>query len=282
MSLLALAAFLAIGAAAGLLAGLLGVGGGLVIVAALAWILPGQGVPPGAVIHVALATSLATILATSLSSTRAHLARGSVMWPTVRALVPGLLVGGAAGALVADRLPDLVLRLGVAAFCFAAAIQLATRRVVADGDAGTVPAGRSLTLWGGMIGAVSALVGIGGGSMTVPLLIRFGALPVRAVGTSAACGFAIALASAAGYAWGGRDAADLPAATWGYIHLPAAAAIAAASVLLAPAGAALAHRLRGPVLARVFAGFLVLMGTAVLAAARGARARAGFPRTRKR
>lgn len=268
VSLVALAAYLAVGAAAGLLAGLLGVGGGLVIVAALAWILPGQGVPAGAVMHVALATSLATILATSLSSTRAHLARGSVMWPTVRALVPGLLLGGALGALLADRLPGDVLRLGVAGFCFLAAIQLATRRTVPEGAAGVVPRGVALSAWGGVIGAVSALVGIGGGSMTVPLLIHRGAVPVRAVGTSAACGFAIALASAAGYVWGGHDAEGLPPGSWGYVHLPAAGAIALASVLLAPAGAALAHRLRGASLARVFAGFLALMGVAVLAAAR--------------
>ena len=268
MSLLALAAFLAVGAAAGLLAGLLGVGGGLVIVAALVWLLPAQGVPAAAVMHVALATSLASILATSLSSSRAHLARGAVMWPTVRALVPGLLLGGLLGALVADRLPDLVLRLGVAGFCFAAAWQLATRRAVAEGAAGAVPQGAGLAVWGGIIGALSALVGIGGGSMTVPLLIHRGARPVHAVGTSAACGFAIALASAAGYVWGGRDATGLPAGSWGYVYLPAAAVIALASVLLAPAGAARAHRLRGVVLQRLFAGFLALMGAAVLAAAR--------------
>jgi uncharacterized membrane protein YfcA len=268
MSLLALALYLAVGAAAGLLAGLLGVGGGLVIVAALAWVLPTQGVPAAAVMHVALATSLASILATSLSSTRAHLKRGSVMWPTVRALVPGLLLGGVLGALLADRLPDLVLRLGVAGFCFVAALQLATRRALPEGAAGSVPRGAGLSAWGGMIGAVSALVGIGGGSLTVPLLIHRGAVPVRAVGTSAACGFAIALAAAAGYVWGGRDASGLPAGSWGYVYLPAAATIALASVLLAPAGAALAHRLHGAVLTRVFAGFLACMGAAVLAAAR--------------
>jgi uncharacterized membrane protein YfcA len=268
MTGIAIVAFLAVGAAAGLLAGLLGVGGGLVIVAALAWLLPDQGVAPAQVMHVALATSLASILATSLSSTRAHLMRGSVMWPTVMRLVPGLLLGGLLGALVADQLPERVLRLGVAAFCLVAAWQLATRKTVPDGDSGSVPRSAALVGWGGVIGALSALVGIGGGSMTVPLLIQLGARPVRAVGTSAACGFAIALASVAGYVWGGHDATGLPAGSWGYVHLPAAGAIALASVLLAPAGAALAHRLRGAVLQRVFAGFLALMGVAVLLAAR--------------
>jgi len=267
MSVLAIALYLAVGAAAGLLAGLLGVGGGLVIVAALAWMLPSQGVPAAAVMHVALATSLASIVATSLSSSRAHCKRGAVMWPTVRSLVPGLLLGGVLGAVLAGRLPDALLRLGVAGFCFIAALQLATRRTPPDHGDAVVPQGRGLTAWGGVIGAVSALVGIGGGSLTVPLLIQRGARPVHAVGTSAACGFAIALAAAAGYAWGGRDVAGMPDGSFGYIHLPAAGAIALASVVLAPAGAALAHRLRGAVLQRVFAGFLAAMGTAVLAAA---------------
>jgi hypothetical protein len=267
MTLAAIAAFLAVGAAAGLLAGLLGVGGGLVIVAALAWLLPAQGVAAPQVMHVALATSLASILATSLSSTRAHLLRGSVMWPTVVRLVPGLLVGGLLGALVADRLPGDLLRLGVAGFCFVAAIQLARRRAAPDHGEGVVPRGADLVGWGALIGAVSALVGIGGGSMTVPLLVGQGARAVRAVGTAAACGFAIALAAAAGYVAGGSDARGLPPATWGYVHLPAAGLIGLASVLLAPAGAALAHRLRGQVLQYLFAGFLAAMGLAVLAAA---------------
>jgi hypothetical protein len=267
VSALVVALYLAVGAAAGVLAGLLGVGGGLIIVAALAWVLPSQGVPPASVMHVALGTSLATILATSLASTRAHVQRGSVMWPSVLALTPGLLVGGALGALVADRLSDLVLRLGVAGFCYAAAWQLAFGRTAPDHAELPPPRGARLAAIGVPIGAVSALVGIGGGSMTVPVLIAFGARPVRAVGTSAACGFAIALASAAGYVAAGHDSADLPRGTLGYVYVPAALGVAAASVLCAPLGAALAHRLRSRHLKQVFAAFLALMGTSVLAAA---------------
>jgi hypothetical protein len=267
MSVAAIAWFLGVGAAAGLLAGLLGVGGGLIIVAALVWILPHHGVPASAVMHVALATSLASILATSLASTRAHLRRGAVMWPTVAYLAPGLMVGSALGALLADRLSGDVLRYGVAVFCFAAGAQLWLGRV-AEHDSDTPPRGLGLSAAGVVIGALSALVGIGGGSMTVPLLIAYGARAVRAVGTSAACGFAIALAGAAGYTFGGRDVqADLPPGTLGYVFWPAALAIACASVVLAPAGAALAHRLSGRALKRVFGAFLWLMGLAVLRAA---------------
>ncbi len=268
MSVLSLMIYLGVGMAAGLLAGLLGVGGGLIIVAALTWILPTQGVPAEQVMHVALATSLASIIATSLSSTRAHHARGSVMWPTAAWLVPGLLLGGALGAAIADHLSGLVLRLGVAGFCFIAGTQLALGKARPDTEEHPAPRGAGLSAWGVLIGTISALVGIGGGSITVPVLIAHGARPVRAVGTSAACGFAIAVASAAGYAFGGRDATGLPSGSWGYVYLPAAGAIAVASVLIAPLGARLAHRLGGASLKRVFAGFLFLMGVAVLVSAR--------------
>jgi uncharacterized protein len=264
VSALAIVLYLAVGAAAGVLAGLLGVGGGLIIVAALAFVLPLQGVPGDAVMHVALATSLASILATSLSSTRAHAKRGSVIWTSVWSLVPGLLLGGALGALLASRLPGDVLRVGVAAFCALAGAQLWRGKQAPEGDPGAAPRGPLLAFAGVAIGALSALVGIGGGSMTVPLLVALGARPVRAVGTSAACGFAIALASAAGFVVGGQDATDLPRGSLGFVYLPAAIGIAVASVLCAPLGAALAHRLRGRQLTRVFAGFLWVMGASLL------------------
>ena len=268
LSLSVFALLLGVGAAAGLLAGLLGVGGGLIIVAALSFALPGLGVPAAFVMHVALATSMASILATSLSSTRAHVVRGSVMWTSVAWLMPGLLAGGLLGAAIADRLGSDALRYGVAAFCFAAALQLALGRTPPDHEDAAAPRGAPLVLAGVGIGMLSALVGIGGGSMTVPLLIALGARPVRAVGSSAACGFAIALASAAGFVATGADAEGLPRGTLGYVHVPAAIALALASVLAAPYGAALAHRLRGAQLKRVFAAFLALIGAAMLSAAR--------------
>lgn len=263
MTWAAFAIFLAVGTAAGLLAGLLGVGGGLIIVAALAFVLPAAGVPAGAVMHVALATSLASIVATSVSSTRAHARRGAVLWPTVRWLVPGLVLGGVLGAFVADRLSTGSLRAFVAVYCFVAAAQLALGHTPPDTGAHVVPRGVRYAGFGVVIGAVAALVGIGGGSMTVPVLIAHGARPVHAVGTSAACGFAIAVASAAAFALAGHDAAALPWGTVGYVWVPAASALALASVLSAPWGVQLAHRLRGAHLTRVFALFLVTMGIAV-------------------
>jgi uncharacterized protein len=259
----ALPIYLALGACAGLLAGLLGVGGGLVIVAALAWLLPLQGVPMEATMHVALATSLASIVLTGLSSARSHARRGSVLWPTVWTLVPGLILGGIAGALFATSLAGETLRYAVAGFCLLAGSQLAFGSPRAQVERSDAPSSPALASAGLGIGGLSAIVGIGGGSLTVPLLVWLGVPPVRAVGSSSACGVAIALASAASYAWMAPTAPLLPGSV-GYVYLPAAVGIAVASVLVAPWGTRLAHRLSGPALRRVFAGFLYLVGLSLL------------------
>ena len=258
------AAYLLLGACAGLLAGLLGVGGGLVIVAVLARMLPTQGVPADSVMHVALATSLASIILTGLSSARSHHQRGSVLWTSVRWLVPGLVIGALLGSAVASQLPAQFLRLAVALFCLLAAAQLAFGTPHRQAAAMDPPRGRGLSLAGLAIGGLSAIVGIGGGSLTVPLLVWLGVTPVRAVGTSAACGVAIGLAAAVGYAALTPTGSDLPAGSLGYVYLPAAAGIAVASILCAPYGTKLAHRLSGPALKRVFAFLLLAVGVSLL------------------
>ena len=258
-----LAVYLALGAVAGLLAGLLGVGGGLVIVAVLAWLLPVFGIAPKLVMHVALASSLASIVFTAAASARAHHRRGSVLWPSVARLVPGVLAGGALGALLATALSGSTLRLLVAGYCLLAAAQLAFGRTRHGGVRSDAPRSPWLFAAGGGIGAVSAVVGIGGGSMTVPLLVWLGVPPVRAVGTSSACGVAIGLASALGYWWFGPQGA-LPRGGFGYVYLPAAAGIAVASVLVAPLGTRLAHALSAQRLTQVFALFLAVVGASLL------------------
>jgi uncharacterized membrane protein YfcA len=255
--------YLALGAVAGVLAGLLGIGGGLVLVAALVWLLPTQGVPPELAVHAALATALGSIVLTGFSSALAHHRRGSVLWPTVAWLVPGVLVGGWLGSGLATRLEGEWLRGFIAGYCYLAALQLLLDWPRARPERPDAPTGPGWSASGGFIGAISALVGIGGGSMTVPLLIWRGVRPVRAVGTSSACGVAIALASAAGYALQGPIGGGLPAGSLGYVFLPAAVAIALASVLTAPLGTRLAHRISGQALRRLFAGFLLLVGTSL-------------------
>ena len=252
--------YLALGACAGVLAGLLGIGGGLVLVGALAWLLPHQGIPREMAMHAALATSLASIMLTAASSAWSHHRRGSVLWPTVAWMVPGVLLGGWLGSLLAVRLDGDVLRVCVAAYCFIAAAQLARGGPRLRPEAHGAPRGPGYTLAGGGVGAVSALVGIGGGSMTVPLLVWRGVAPVRAVGTSSACGVFIGIGSALGYALHApADALGVPGAV-GHVYLPAALGVALASVLAAPLGTRLAHALSGTALKRVFAGFLAVVG----------------------
>ena len=251
-----------LGACAGVLAGLLGIGGGLVLVAALAWLLPLQGVPADVAMHVALASSMASIVLTAASSSRSHHARGSVLWPTVAWMVPGVLLGGWRGSRIAIGLDGDVLRWCVAVYCFIVAAQMLLSRRRDGGDAHVVPRGPGYSAAGTAIGALSALVGIGGGSMTVPLLVWCGVRPVRAVGTSSACGVAIGLSAAAGYALHAPSGA-LPAHGIGYVYLPAAIGVALASVLAAPWGTRLAHRLSGNALRKVFALFLLLVALSV-------------------
>ena len=253
-----------LGVVAGILAGLLGIGGGLVLVAALAWLLPLFGVPQEAAMPAALASSRASIVLTAASSARAHARRGSVLWPTVAWMVPGLLLGAWLGSGLAVALDDGVLRWIVAVYCLVAAWQIGfgRTRAPADGTEVTAPRGWRMSLAGGGIGALSAVVGIGGGSMTVPLLVWRGVKPVRAVGTSSACGVAIGLSSALGYAMH-APAGALPAHAIGYVYLPAAIGVALASVLSAPWGTRLAHRLSGEALRKVFALFLLLVGLTV-------------------
>jgi len=252
-----------LGIVAGLLAGLLGIGGGLVLVAALVWLLPLHGVPEDAVMHAALASSMASIVMTALSSAIAHHRRGGVLWPTVRWMVPGLLLGGWLGSLFAVALDGDVLTWCVAAYCFIAAAQLAFGRVRSAGFDGDVPRGLAMTAAGTGIGAVSAVVGIGGGSMTVPLLVWRGVAPVRAVGTSSACGVFIGIGSALGYALN-APAGALPAQAVGYVYLPAAIGVALTSILAAPFGTRIAHAISGPALRRVFAVFLAGVGLSLL------------------
>lgn len=254
--------FPVLGIVAGVLAGLLGVGGGLVLVAALVWLLPLHGIGQEVVMHAALAGSMASIVLTAASSAYAHHRRGGVLWPTVAWMAPGLVLGGWFGSLLAVALDGAVLKWGVIGYCLLAAAQMASGRVRA-GDGDVVPAGLGMSAAGAGIGAVSAVVGIGGGSMTVPLLVWRGVAAVRAVGTSSACGVVIGLASAAGYALN-APAGALPEHAVGYVYLPAAIGVAAASVLAAPLGSRLAHAIGGPALKRVFAVFLVVVAGSLL------------------
>lgn len=256
-------AYLGLGALAGFLAGLLGIGGGAMMVPVLAWLFALQDYPAEHIVHLAVATAMATVIFTSISSVRAHASRGGVRWDIAQAMAPGMLVGGFGGALVADRFSSFGLGLFFVVFVFIMATNMLVDRKPAPGR--TTPGRVGLFLVGTLIGVLSALIAIGGAMMTVPFLIWCTVPVIQAVGTSSAIGFPVAFASTVGYIWTGSTvSAAMPASTWGYVDVPAVLSIATASMLLAPLGARLAHRLPTGILRRVFAVFLYVLATRML------------------
>jgi hypothetical protein len=254
-----LLAYAAVGAAAGVLAGLFGIGGGLVIVPMLVIIFPLLHLPAHLVMHLALATSMASIIFTSISSFLAHNRRGAVDWSVFWRLTPGILAGSFAGSLVASFLPTAFLKGFFALFLY----YVAYRMLLGGKPAASrqLPATPGMFAAGGGIGAVSSWVGIGGGTLTVPFLLWCNVGAHTAVGTAAAIGLPIALAATAGYVAGGLRAADLPAWSVGFVYLPALAGIVATSVSTAPLGVRLAHALPVDKLKRGFAILLVIVAS---------------------
>jgi uncharacterized membrane protein YfcA len=254
--------YLATGAIAGVLAGLLGIGGGLIIVPMLTFAFGTLGFPHDHILHMALGTSLASILFTSLSSVRAHHARAAVNWPVVLRITPGILAGTFGGAWVASFLSTNVLKGFFGVFLLYVATQMLlgfkpkpTREL--PGTAGMFGSGS-------VIGVVSSLVGIGGGTLSVPFLVWHNTVVHTAIGTSAAIGFPIALAGSLGYITSGITVQGLPPWTLGFVNLTALGGIVAASVLTAPLGARLAHSLPVEKLKKSFAVLLYIVGTRMI------------------
>lgn len=254
--------YLFTGAVAGLSAGLLGIGGGLVIVPILFFIFSQQPVPAEHVMHMALATSLATIIITSFASARAHHQRDAVLWPIVFSLSPGIVIGAWLGAMFASTLASDVLRPVFGIFELLVALYLLVN-YKPETHGNHISKTASFT-GGTVIGSVSSIVGIGGGTLTVPFLLWHN-IPIRnAVASSAACGFPIAVAGTAAYIVSGWNVSGLTPYTLGYVSLPAFALIIVTSMVTAPLGASLAHRLPETTLRTVFALVLVALGVKML------------------
>ncbi len=254
--------YLLLGCFAGVIAGLLGVGGGLIIVPILAGLYQWQGFSAEHVMQLAVGTSLATIVFTSVSSSWAHHRRGAVNWVIMAQLSLGIIAGGWLGGVLAVWLGGLALAGLFGVFELLVAGQMAFGR----GPAAHRRPPRALrnSLAGAVIGAFSALLGIGGGTLTVPWLVWHNIDVRHAVATSAACGLPIALIGGLGFVIVGWGRDGLPAGTTGYVYWPAVVAISVASVLSAPLGARLAHRLAPHRLKKVFAGFLACLGLVML------------------
>jgi uncharacterized protein len=256
--------YLGTGAVAGLLAGLFGIGGGMVMVPALALVLAGQGVDVNVGMHVALGTSLAVIALSSLSSTLTHHRRGGVRWDLLRVYGPALALGALIGAFVADAMPGTALRKLVGVSSLVIALQMALDYKFDALDRLAPPRGPELGVAGAIVGMLSSLIGIGGGSLTGPYLALRGFAMRQCVGTAAAGGIPIAWAGAIGYVVAGWGEAGVPAPALGYVSLSAFAGLALASTLVAPMGARLAHRWPPRRLQLAFAAMLLLVGIEML------------------
>lgn len=254
--------YVALGAFVGTFAGMFGIGGGLLIIPPLALALEAQSVPREHVLHVAVGTAMATIVFTSLSSARAHAIRQAVRWDIAPRMTPGILLGSVLGASVAKLFSTRVFALYFTVFVFAMAIHMALD--LRPKGAREPPGWVGMSLAGLVIGGLSALTALGGAVMTVPFMLYCNVPMIQAIGTAAAMGFPIAVGGTVGYVVSGWGAAGLPAWNLGYIHLPALVGITAASVLTAPLGARIAHRLPARKLRVLWAILLFVLATRML------------------
>ena len=253
---------LALGAFSGLLAGLLGIGGGMVLVPFLTFMLTKHGIPNEHIVHVAIGTSLGVIAFTSVSSLRAHHKAGALLWPIVFKITPGILLGSLLGAKIANLLPTKELAIFFAVFVGFSATQMLLDKKPKPSR--QLPQAVGLAGVGTVIGTVSSIVGAGGGFLSVPFMTWCNINVRNAVATSAAIGFPIAIFSSAGYVYNGLGAEGMPAGSLGYLYLPALLSISAMSVFTAPVGARLAHSLPVKTLKRVFAFVLYALAISML------------------
>ncbi len=254
--------FMALGALAGVLAGLLGIGGGLVIVPILVFSFTPLGFPEQHLMHLALGTSLASIIFTSISSFMAHHRRGAVIWPIVKSITPGILIGTFLGTCLASIMNTMLLKGLFVVFLYYVAAQMLLN--IKPKPSRKIPGNVGMFGVGNVIGSISSLVGIGGGTLSVPFMTFCNINMHSAVGTASAIGLPIALAGTAGFIWNGIGVPGLPEWSIGYVYLPALIGIVSASMLTAPLGVKLAHSLPVPRLKKVFAILLLVVATRML------------------
>jgi len=254
--------YAAVGAVVGFFAGMLGIGGGAIMVPLLVWLFEAQGLPKEHILHLAVGTAMATILFTSVSSVRAHAARGAIRWDIAWRITPGILVGGLIGSGLASLIPAVAF-----AAVFTAVIYVAATHMLLDTKprASRQPPGLvGMSAAGVAVSSLSAFAAIGGAFMTVPFMLWCNVPMLQAIGTAAVIGFPIALSGTVGFIATGLRETGLPPWSVGFVFLPALGGIVVSSVLLAPVGAAVAHRMPTLWLKRVFAGLFYVMATRML------------------
>jgi len=254
--------YLLMGLFVGFFAGLLGIGGGLILVTLMVYLFTLQGFPADRLLHLALGTSIASIVFTSVSSLRAHHKHGAVRWDIVRAAVPGLITGTLLGTIVADQLKSQYLAVFFVIFVYYSAVRMFAD--VKPKPTRQLPGRIGMTTVAVAVGVVSSLVGVGGGVMTIPLMNLCNVPMRQAIGTSAALGLPIAVAGTIGFILTGLGKDHLPALSLGYVYLPALVGIVVGTFVTVPWGAKMTHRMPGATLKRIFAVILFILATRML------------------
>ena len=254
--------YLLMGLFVGFFAGLLGIGGGLILVTLMVYLFTVQGFPADRLLHLALGTSITSIVFTSISSLRAHHKHGAVRWDILRAAVPGLIVGTLLGTVVADQLQSKYLAIFFVIFVYCSAVQMFAD--VKPKPTRQLPGKAGVSVVAVIVGIVSSLVGVGGGVMTIPLMSLCNVPMRQAIGTSAALGLPIAVAGTVGFIVTGLGKDHLPALSLGYVYLPALIGIVIGTFVTVPWGAKMAHSMPVTTLKKIFAVILFILATRML------------------
>lgn len=254
--------YLLIGLFVGFFAGLLGIGGGLMLVTLMVYLFTLQGFPADRLLHLALGTSIASIVFTSISSLRAHHKHGAVRWDILRMAIPGLVVGTLLGTVVADLLKSKYLAIFFVIFVYFSAVQMFAN--MKPKPTRQLPGKAGMTLAAIVVGVVSSLVGVGGGVMTIPLMSLYNVPMRQAIGTSAAMGLPIAIAGTVGFVATGLGKDHLPPLSVGYVYLPALVGIVIGTFVTVPSGARAAHAMPVARLKKIFAVILFVLATRML------------------
>ena len=254
--------YLLMGLFVGFFAGLLGIGGGLILVTLMVYLFTLQGFPADRLVHLALGTSITSIVFTSISSLRAHHKHGAVRWDILRTAVPGLVIGTLLGTVVADQLKSKYLAIFFVIFVYCSAVQMFAN--MKPKPTRQLPGKPGMTFTAIIVGIVSSLVGVGGGVMTIPLMSHCNVPMRQAIGTSAALGLPIAIAGTMGFIVTGLGKDHLPALSLGYVYLPALAGIVIGTFFTVPWGAKLAHSMPVTTLKKIFAVILFVLATKML------------------
>ena len=254
--------YLLMGLFVGFFAGLLGIGGGLILVTLMVYMFTVQGFPADRLLHLALGTSIASIVFTSISSLRAHHKHGAVRWDILRSAIPGLVLGTLFGTFVADQLKSKYLAIFFVIFVYYSAVQMFAN--VKPKPTRQLPGKIGMTVVAIIVGIVSSLVGVGGGVMTIPLMSLCNVPMRQSIGTSAALGLPIAIAGTVGFIVTGLGKDHLPPLSVGYVYLPALVGIVIGTFVTVPWGAKAAHTLPVTTLKKIFAVILFILATKML------------------